>query len=133
MKKFGVVGGSKLTKSGKFVVRVPKTLHYTLEMEAQTRGRQPRINLPSPNLRFLSKRIWYRRRSDHKAFNEVHEGHSTDWIVVNAEFNARFLEKCADLGLTQPPCVLNHSSDEHPQEPRYIGQTQSDHEALGLC
>src|SRR5438876_175790 len=39
MKKYGVVGGANpQEKSGKFVVRVPKTIHRKLEVEAKAEG-----------------------------------------------------------------------------------------------
>lgn len=38
MKRFGVADGATPKKSGKFVVRVPKTLHFALEREAAQEG-----------------------------------------------------------------------------------------------
>ncbi len=38
MEQTGVVAGSEPTKSGRFVVRVPKTLHLALEREAIAEG-----------------------------------------------------------------------------------------------
>ena len=38
MDRFGVAGGATPTKSGKFVVRLPKTLHFALEREATREG-----------------------------------------------------------------------------------------------
>ena len=38
MERFGVANGATPKKSGKFVVRVPKTLHLALEREAAEEG-----------------------------------------------------------------------------------------------
>jgi antitoxin HicB len=38
MERFGVADGATPQKSGKFVVRVPKTLHFALEREAAQEG-----------------------------------------------------------------------------------------------
>src|SRR5438045_716055 len=39
MRKFGVAGGAQLKeKSGRFVVRVPKTVHHKLDIEAKREG-----------------------------------------------------------------------------------------------
>ncbi len=38
MDRFGVADGATPKKSGKFVVRVPKTLHFALEREAASEG-----------------------------------------------------------------------------------------------
>src|SRR5262245_19186889 len=38
MKRFGVEGGAVPSKSGRFVVRVPKTVHTRLDIEAKREG-----------------------------------------------------------------------------------------------
>jgi len=38
MERTGLVDGAKPQKSGRFVVRLPKTLHYALEQEAAQEG-----------------------------------------------------------------------------------------------
>jgi hypothetical protein len=122
MGKLGVVGGSRLTKSGKFVVRVPKSVHYTLEIEAKREGVSlnqlavAKLTLPLQSASGMAADLIVR------AFNEVHGGYSTDWIIVNSEFNSRFLDKCADFGLTQSPCILNHSLMNIRKNPKYIGK-----------
>jgi hypothetical protein len=122
MNKFGVVGGANPTKSGKFVVRVPKTLHQVLEIEAKKEGVSlnqlavSKLSLPLPTASGLAADLIV------TAFNEVHEGYSQDWIIVNPEYNERYLEKCRDLGLTQPTVVLNHSLMNIRKNPKNKGR-----------
>ncbi len=109
MNRFGTVEGAASTKSGKFVVRVPRTMHKVLEIEAKREGVSlnqlavAKLAVPLNNLGALAaERIVM-------AFNEVHDGYSQDWVIVNPEFNARFIARCRELGLNSPEEVLNHT------------------------
>ncbi len=122
MNKFGVVGGANPTKSGKFLVRVPKTLHQVLEIEAKKEGVSlnqlavSKLSLPLQTATGLAAE-WIVR-----AFNDIHDGYSQDWIIVNPEYNDRFLEKCHEFGLTQPVAVLNHSLMNIRKNPKNKGR-----------
>jgi hypothetical protein len=122
MNKFGVVGGSVPTKSGKFVVRVPKTLHKVLEVEAHQEG----VSLNQLTLAKLSVSLQnatgLAANMIISAFNAMHNGHSPDWVIVHPECNARFLEQCREMGLTQTDAVLNHSLMNIRKAPKYKGR-----------
>jgi site-specific DNA-methyltransferase (adenine-specific) len=109
MKRFGVKEGAASQKSGKFLVRVPKTLHESLEVEAKREG-------VSLNQLAVSKLAVPLRESLDlatplivEAFSSVHDGYSTDRVVVDPTLNARFLAKCRSLGLNNTEYQLNHA------------------------
>jgi hypothetical protein len=122
MNKFGVVRGSAPSKSGKFLVRVPKTLHKVLEVEAKREGISlnqlavSKLILPLQSATGLAADLVI------NAFNQVHEGYSPDWIIVNSQFNERFLTCCHDMGLTQGPKILNHTLMNVRKSPKYKGK-----------
>lgn len=108
MRQFGVVGGSlPKEKSGKFVVRVAKTLHQKLEMEAKREGvslnqlAATKLSVP------LSEGIEISDNLLVDAFNKVHDGYSTDYVLIHPELNSAFLEACADAGIGKDTFALN--------------------------
>jgi hypothetical protein len=109
MKKFGVEGGATPQKSGRFLVRVPKTLHSKLDVEAKREG----ISLNQLAVSKLS--IPLRESMDLatplivESFAQIHDGYSTDRVVVDPALNARFLSKCRSFGLHQSDYHLNHA------------------------
>lgn len=109
IKRFGVAGGSTPSKSGKFLLRMPKTLHTVLEVEADEEG----ISLNQLALTKLSVGLGASTSLTTKlieqAFRQVYDGYSTDWIIVHPDYNAKFLKVCHNLGLTeQSDYQLNH-------------------------
>jgi hypothetical protein len=109
MKRFGVKEGADSEKSGKFLVRVPKSLHQSLEVEAKREG-------VSLNQLAVSKLAVPLRESLDlatplvvEAFTMVHDGYSTDRVVVDPQINARFLAKCRALGINNSDYQLNHA------------------------
>jgi hypothetical protein len=122
MRRFGVVGGSVPTKSGKFVIRLPKTLHKVLEVEAKREGVSlnqlavSKLTLPLQNATGLAAALLI------EAFNEVYGGYSQDWIIVNPEYNERFLNRCRSLGLNQSEAVLNHTLMNIRKNPKFKGK-----------
>jgi site-specific DNA-methyltransferase (adenine-specific) len=109
MKKFGVEGGATPQKSGRFMVRVPKTVHVALEIEAKREG----VSLNQLAVSKLS--VPLRERMDIttpvlvEAFTKTYNGYSTDRIVVDPNLNARFLAMCRKLGLNHSDYHLNHA------------------------
>ncbi|MBS0208730.1 MAG: toxin-antitoxin system HicB family antitoxin [Planctomycetes bacterium] len=108
--KTGVVKGSKPTdKSGKFIVRIPKTVHYKLDIEAKREGvslnqlAACKLSIPFGSSGELKRELVV------DAFNAVHGGYSTDWVIVERALNNAFLSKCSQLGLTENAWVLNHT------------------------
>jgi hypothetical protein len=107
-KKFGRTDSSVLEKSGKFVVRIPKTLHTTLEVEAKREGvslnQLASVKLAQP---LKGKKLTAVLVAE--AFRQVHDGYSSDRIIVDPDLNARFLERCRDMGLRdESDYMLNH-------------------------
>ena len=107
IKKYGVADGASPTKSGKFLVRIPKTLHTVLELEAKQEG----VSLNQLALTKLSVKLTDATDLANallvEAFTQIHDGFSSERIVLDPDYNARFLERCHDLGLTQNDYVLN--------------------------
>lgn len=122
MNKFGVVGGAAPTKSGRFLVRVPKTLHKVLEVEAKREGVSlnqlavSKLILPLQNATGLAAGLVI------DAFNQVHDGFSQDWIIVNPGYNERFLARCREFGLTQTTAALNHTLMNIRKNPKNKGK-----------
>ena len=111
MQKFGVVAGAAPKKSGRFVVRVPKTMHQKLEIEAKDEGVSlnqlavAKLSLPLPRPAGAIESVLI------EAFNDVHDGHSPDWVIIDPRLNDSFLSRCRRLGLKDPPYKafqLNH-------------------------
>ncbi len=107
--RFGVKQGATSQKSGKFLVRVPRSLHESLEIEAKREG-------VSLNQLAVSKlAVPLRDKLDLaaplivEAFAAVHDGYSTDRVVVDPTLNARFLAKCRSLGVHNTDYQLNHA------------------------
>lgn len=110
MRKLGVVpGAAPSDKSGKFVVRIPKTVHQKLDIEARREG----VSLNQLAACKLSVPLWSTEGLTHEtvvdAFNATHDGYSTDWVIVETQLNGRFLDKCKSLGLRHAAWVLNHT------------------------
>jgi len=122
MNRFGTVEGSQPSKSGKFMVRVPKSLHKILEVEAKSEG-------VSLNQLAVSKLAMPLKGASGMAadlvataFNHVHEGLSPDWIIVDTVYNSRFLEECRSLGLSYPDAILNHTLMNFRKNPKNKGK-----------
>jgi hypothetical protein len=124
MEKHGVIEGSKRTeKSGKFVVRVPKSVHQKLEDEANAEG----VSLNQLAATKLARPLNEQDGGDRvkglvaRAFNSVHEGLSPDWIVIEPHHNQLFREKCRQLGLDFDDFMLNHLLMNVRKNPKYKG------------
>ncbi|MDB5174346.1 MAG: hypothetical protein JWN51_3119 [Phycisphaerales bacterium] len=108
MKKFGVAN-NVATKSGKFIVRIPKTLHSSLEIEAEKEG----VSLNQLALSKLSVSLHESTGLSPqliiKAFAEMHDGYAADRIICDPVLNARFLRRCRAIGLNESDYVLNHA------------------------
>ena len=111
MKRIGVMSGavSAKQKSGRFNVRIPRTLHQSLEIEAKREG----VSLNQLALSKLALPLRAATQIDLalliEAFADVHEGYASDRIVVDPDYNAKFLRRCRELGFTQDDVYLNHA------------------------
>lgn len=111
MKRTGVMKGGTPSpeKSGRFNVRIPKSLHRFLELEAKRES----VSLNQLATTKLAIPL-HHLASDHlaavvQAFTDVHEGYSQDRIVADPDYNAKFLRRCREIGLTDPDASLNHA------------------------
>src|SRR6266852_1360928 len=108
IKRFGVKDTTS-EKSGRFVVRVPKTVHAKLVVEAKREG----VSLNQLAVSKLS--VPLRESMDVatplivQAYSNVYKGYSTDRVVVDPELNVQFLAECRRLGLNQSDYNLNHA------------------------
>lgn len=108
IKRFGVQQNAAPKKSGKFVVRVPKTLHASLEIEAKDEGvslNQLALSKLSVPLREATKLDWAIIIDAYKA---IYDGYASDRILVHPEYNERYLSECRKRGLALGDYELNH-------------------------
>ncbi len=106
MQQTGVVAGAEPTKSGRFVVRLPKTLHAALDREAVSEG----TSLNQLVLTKLAARLSTLvapKASLIQAFGEVRDGFSADRIIADPNLNRKFLRRCRELGLSGTDYELN--------------------------
>lgn len=110
MKRTGVANGATPSpeKSGRFNVRIPKTLHGSLEVEAKREG----VSLNQLAVAKLATPLRQRIQLDIakvvQAFADVHDGYSSDRIVVDPDYNGKYLRRCKELGLNASDFELNH-------------------------
>lgn len=106
MDRFGVVAGAQPQKSGRFVVRLPRSLHASLEREAEIEG----VSLNQLVVAKLACQLDSMNRSDSavvRSFFEVRDRWSTDRVVVDPALNRPFLDRCRQLGATGTDFDLN--------------------------
>lgn len=126
MRRVGVAAGAKpKEKSGRFVVRVPKTVHQKLDIEAKRESVSlnqlavAKLTLPLP------KATDFVRAAVIQAFNATHKGHSRDWVIIEDELDRNFLGRCRDLGLSvteYSDYYLNHLLMGTSKTSKYKGQ-----------
>jgi site-specific DNA-methyltransferase (adenine-specific) len=109
MKQTGIVAGAEPKKSGRFVVRLPKTMHAALEQEAIAEGTSLNQLVRAQLAGRLSTLVAGGRASLIQAFCEVRDGFSADRVVADPELNRRFLRRCRVLGLSGTDYDLNWS------------------------
>lgn len=107
MEETGVVAGSKPKKSGRFVVRLPKTLHAALEQEATMEGTSLNQLVVAKLAARLSSFASGGKASLIQAFGEVRNGLSADRIIADPKLNTKFLRRCRELGLSGTDYDLN--------------------------
>lgn len=107
MQQTGVLAGSVPRKSGRFIVRVPRTLHAALEQEAAAEGTSlNQLVLAKLSARFGSL-LGGKTASIIQAFGEVRKGCSSDRVVADPVLNRQFLRRCRELGLSGTDFELN--------------------------
>jgi hypothetical protein len=109
MKKFGGNAGGNPDKSGRILVRLPKSIHKTLEVEASKEGVSlnqlavSKLTLP------LRERVDLDLPIIIQAYTAVYDGYSADRVVVDPNLNFRFLAECHRLGLKERDYRINHA------------------------
>ena len=110
MQRSGFVEGSQPKKSGRFVVRLPQSLHAALEAEATSEGVS--LNqLVLTKLAVQMSRLAAGTAPDMariaQAYLEVRGGFSIDRVVADPDLDRRFLRRCRELGLGGTDFDLN--------------------------
>lgn len=107
----GLVEGATPTKSGRLLVRLPKSMHSALEIEAESEGVSlNQLVVTKLALRLSSIRA--KRPGDQlptviQAYAETRHGASEDRVVADPKLNAAFLSRCRELGATESDYELN--------------------------
>ncbi len=107
MEATGVIAGATPKKSGKFVVRLPRSLHAALEGEAESEGTSLNQLVVTKLAVQLDNLAGGRLGSMIQAFGEVREGYSADRVILDPQVNRRFLRRCRELGLSGTDYDLN--------------------------
>lgn len=107
MQQTGVVTGAEPKKSGRFVVRLPRSLHAALEHEAQAEGTSLNQLVLAKLAVQLSSVASGRTAGLIQAFGEVRDGYSADRVVADPVLDKMFLRRCRELGMTGTDFDLN--------------------------
>ncbi|MCK5641721.1 MAG: toxin-antitoxin system HicB family antitoxin, partial [Gammaproteobacteria bacterium] len=107
MQATGLISGATPKKSGKFVVRLPRSLHAALENEAEVEGTSLNQLVVTKLAVQLDNLADERINKIMQAFIEVREGFSQDKVVADPALNRKFLRRCRELGLSGTDYDLN--------------------------
>ena len=107
MRQTGLVKGAASTKSGKFVVRLPRSLHAALETEAEMEGTSLNQLVVTKLAVQLDNLAGGRLASIIQAFGEVRGGCSVDRVIADPQLDRKFLRRCRELGLPGTDYDLN--------------------------
>jgi len=106
----GIVEGSRPEKSGKFVVRLPKSLHGALEQEAENEGvslNQLVVTKLAVKLSQIQDGPKSHVASIAQAYLETRNGLSTDRVIADPDLDSQFLHRCRELGVGGTDYDLN--------------------------
>jgi hypothetical protein len=109
MEETGVANGAHPKKSGKFVVRLPHSLHAALEREARVEGTSLNQLVITKLAIQLDNLAGDRLSRIIRAFGEIRSGYSVDRVIADPELNRRFLRRCRELGVSGTDYDLNWS------------------------
>ncbi|MHC4743103.1 MAG: toxin-antitoxin system HicB family antitoxin [Planctomycetota bacterium] len=107
MQATGVVAGGTPKKSGKFVVRLPRSLHMALESEAKAEGVSLNQLVVAKLAVQLEQTAGGMLARIMQAFVEVRKGYSLDRVIADPELDRKFLKRCRELGLSGTDYDLN--------------------------
>ena len=103
----GLIEGANPQKSGRFVVRLPRSLHAALEREAETEGTSLNQLVVTKLAVQLESVAGGRLASLIQAFGEVRNGCSVDRVIADPQMNRKFLRRCRELGLSGTDYDIN--------------------------
>jgi len=106
----GLVNGARPQKSGKFIVRLPRSLHAALEIEASQEGvslNQLAVTKLAVQLSKLSSGSRPEMAAIVQAFLETRSGFSTDRVVADPDLNRRFLNRCREFDVSGTDFEIN--------------------------
>jgi len=107
MEATGLVRGATPQKSGRFVVRLPRSLHAALEREAEAESTSLNQLVVAKLAVQLDNLAEGKIERIMEAFLDVREGYSPDKVVADPTLNRRFLRRCRELGLAGTDFELN--------------------------
>ena len=107
MERTGLVDGAAPKKSGRFVVRLPPSLHLALEHEAASEG----VSLNQLVVVKLAARLSDLAVENDvlvvRSYLEIRESYSADKVVADPVADRAFLDRCRELGATGTDFELN--------------------------
>lgn len=106
----GFVEGATPKKSGKFIVRLPRSLHAALDAEAEQEGvslNQLVVTKLAVQMSRLAASATPEMARIAQAYLEVRNGFSIDRVVADPDMDRRFLRRCRELGLAGTDFDLN--------------------------
>jgi len=107
MRDTGLVSGASPKKSGKFVVRLPSSLHAALEREAEAEGTSLNQLVVTKLAVRLDNLAEDKIEKIMQAFLEVRDAYSADKVIADPELDRKFLRRCRELGLAGTDFELN--------------------------
>jgi len=110
MKESGLVAGSVPKKSGRFVVRLPQSLHLALEREASDEGvslNQLVVTKLAVQLAGIESGPNAEIAGIAQAYLETRDGYSIDRVIADPEMDRTFLHRCRELGVSGTDYDLN--------------------------
>jgi len=107
MQVTGLISGATPKKSGKFVVRLPRSLHAALQAEAETERTSLNQLVVTKLAVQLDSLAGGRLASLIQAFGEVRNGYSVDRVIADPQIDRKFLRRCRELGLSGTDYSLN--------------------------
>lgn len=107
MGETGLVKGATPKKSGKFVVRLPRSLHAALDREARLEGTSLNQLVVTKLAVQLDNLAGEKTEKIIQAFLEVRDAYSADKVIADPELDRKFLRRCRELGLAGTDFELN--------------------------
>ncbi len=105
--RHGLVEGANPKKSGRFVVRLPQSLHLALDLEAERENVSLNQLVVAKLASQLNSLAGQPIALILQAFLETREGYSADRVIADPELDRRFLRRCRELNLAGTDFDLN--------------------------